>query len=145
MLASVSFPERALQSLIRFELWLWFHVESDLSKASGVNASEMEQTLKTAGRGEAALHYTTRFWQAKASRSGIRAALVTWQPDLRPWGRAPEFRVDCISWVLQADWILLKLETEMTKPGQRLHLLGDKETLQGSWCPLQHDSRPGDI
>lgn len=37
------------------------HLESELSKASGVDASEMEQMLGNASKTEAVLHYMTRF------------------------------------------------------------------------------------
>lgn len=98
LLASLSLPERALQSLIRYHFQLWFHVENDLSKASGVNASEMEQTLETVRRAEAVLYFTTRFWQGKTRKPGIQAAMVTWQLDPRPWGRTPEFRQIAFHW-----------------------------------------------
>lgn len=133
LLASLSFPERALRNLNWFEFWLWFHVESDLSKASGVNASEMEQTLETARRAEAVLHYMTRFWQGKVGRPGIWAAMVTWQLDLRPWGRTPEFRADCISLELQANWVILKSEMEKTKPGQLLIYRGPEKGYSIPW------------
>jgi hypothetical protein len=61
LLASFSFPERALQTLIRFQFQLWFHVESDLSKTSGINAGEMKQTPENARKVEAVLHYMTKF------------------------------------------------------------------------------------
>lgn len=80
-------------------------------------------------RAEAALHYMTRFWQGKARRLGIWAAQVTWQLDLRPWGRTPKFRADGVSPELQANWIILKSEMEKTKPGQLLHLPGARERL----------------
>lgn len=102
LLTSLSFPETAIQSLVRFQFQLWFHVESGLSEASGLNASEVEQTLETARTAEAVIHYRTRFWQGKVRRPAIRAALVTWQLDLRPWGRTPEFRADCVSLELLA-------------------------------------------
>lgn len=60
-------------------------------KTSGGNASEMEQTLETARRAEAALYYMTRFWQGKTRRPGIQAAMVTWQLDLRPWGKTLKY------------------------------------------------------
>lgn len=61
LLTSLSFPETAIQSLVRFQFQLWFHVESGLSEASGLNASEVEQTLETARTAEAVIHYRTRF------------------------------------------------------------------------------------
>lgn len=112
---------------------MWFLVESDLSKASGVKASEMEQTLGTARRAEAVLHYLTRFWQGKARRPGIWAALMTWQLDFRPWGKTPEFRASCVSLDLQANWIRLKSEMEKTKPGQLLIYQGPEKDYNILW------------
>lgn len=61
LLTFLSFPERALWSLFRLQFQQWFHLESDLSKASGVNAIEMEQMLGNARKMETVLHYMTRF------------------------------------------------------------------------------------
>lgn len=93
-LFSHSQRERALWSLIRFQFQLWFHLKSDLSEVTGVNASEMEQMLGNASKAEAVLHYMTRFWQGKAKGPGIWSALVPQQPELRPWGKTPEFRAN---------------------------------------------------
>ena len=54
--------------------------------------NEMEQTLETARRAEAALYFTTRWWQGKTKSPGIQAATGTRQLDPRPWGRTPELK-----------------------------------------------------
>lgn len=89
--------------------------------------------LETARRAEAVLHYMTRFWQGKVGRPGIWAAMVTWQLDLRPWCRTPEFRTDCISLELQANWVILKSEMEKTKPGQLLIYQGPEKGYSIPW------------